>query len=175
MPLLPIQILWINLVTDGLPDLALAAEPAERDLMHRPPRPAREGLFARGMFWQVIWVGLLMAGITLLTQAYGVFGGHEHWQTMVFTVLTLAQMWQVMAVRSDRNSLFQQGVLSNKPLLGAVLLTFVLQIVVIYLPACNAIFDTKPLSSTFRNSRCQAQSLHESSEQREGDFHVLDA
>ncbi len=147
VPLLPIQILWINLVTDGLPGLALAAEPAERDLMHRPPRPAREGLFARGMFWQVIWVGLLMAGITLLTQAYGVFGGHEHWQTMVFTVLTLAQMWQVMGVRSDRNSLFQQGVLSNKPLLGAVLLTFVLQIVVIYLPACNAIFDTKPLTA----------------------------
>ncbi len=146
VPLLPIQILWMNLVTDGLPGLALAAEPAEGDIMRRPPRPPREGLFGQGMAWQVIWVGLLMAGITLLTQAYAVRNGLEHWRTMVFTVLTLTQMWQVMAIRSERVPLSQQGILSNRPLLGAVLLTFVLQLAVIYLPPLNTIFDTAPLT-----------------------------
>jgi Ca2+-transporting ATPase len=147
VPLLPIQILWINLVTDGLPGLALAAEPAERDVMRRPPRPPREGLLARGMAWQVIWVGLLMAAITLLTQAFAAHAARDHWQTMVFTVLTLAQMWQVMAIRSDHESLFQQGVLSNMPLLGAVLLTSVLQLMVIYVPPLNTIFSTAPLTA----------------------------
>jgi len=99
------------------------------------------------MTLQIIWVGLLMAGITLLTQAFAVYGGDGHWQTMVFTVLTLAQMWQVMAIRSDRRSLFQQGLLSNRPLLGAVLLTFVLQLVVIYAPPLNPIFRTTPLTA----------------------------
>ena len=146
VPLLPIQILWINLVTDGLPGLALAAEPAEHDVMCRPPRPPQEGLLARGMAWQVIWVGLLMAAITLLTQAYGVNNGRERWQTMVFTVLTFAQMWQIMAIRSDRESLFQQRLLSNRPLLGAVMLTFVLQLTVIYVPPLNPIFRTTPLT-----------------------------
>ncbi len=146
VPLLPIQILWINLVTDGLPGLALAAEPAEGAIMHRPPRPPREGLFAGGMARHVIWVGLLMAGLTLATQAAAIAAGDTHWQTMVFTVLTFVQMWQVMAIRSDRESLFRQGLLSNKPLLGAVMLTFVLQLLVIYLPPLNPIFDTAPLT-----------------------------
>ncbi len=147
VPLLPIQILWMNLVTDGLPGLALAAEPAERDIMRRPPRPPREGLFAGGMIWQVIWVGLLMAAITLVTQAYAVRFGLAHWRTMVFTVLTLTQMWQVLAIRSDRETLFEQGVFSNLPLLGAVLLTFVLQLAVIYVPPLNPIFSTAPLTA----------------------------
>ncbi|MDA8252389.1 MAG: cation-translocating P-type ATPase [Rhodospirillales bacterium] len=146
MPLLPIQILWMNLVTDGLPGLALAAEPAEHDIMGRPPRPPREGLFAKGMAWQVIWVGLLMAAVTLLTQAFAVRTGREHWGTMVFTVLTLTQMWQVLAIRSDRDSLLELGVGSNLPLLGAVLLTFVLQLAVVYLPPLQPIFDTAPLT-----------------------------
>jgi Ca2+-transporting ATPase len=146
LPLLPIQILWINLVTDGLPGLALAAEPGEPDLMTRKPRPPAEGLMAGGMAVQIIWAGLLIAGITLLTQAVSIRIG-AHWQTMVFTVLTLFQMWQIMAIRSDRRSLFQQGVLSNKPLLGAVLLTFVLQLAVIYVPPLNPIFQTAPLTA----------------------------
>ena len=147
VPLLPIQILWINLVTDGLPGLALAAEPAEPGVMRRPPRPPGGGLLDPEMTRQIVWVGLLMAGITLLTQAFAVHVGDGHWQTMVFTVLTLAQMWQVMAIRSDRVSLFRQGVRSNLPLLGAVLLTFVLQLGVIYIPQLNPIFRTAPLTA----------------------------
>jgi P-type Ca2+ transporter type 2C len=146
MPLLPIQILWINLVTDGLPGLALATEPAERDVMQRPPRPPGEGLFARGMLRHVIWIGLLMAALTLLTEAFAVQAGLAHWQTMVFTVLTLVQLWQVMAIRSDHESLFRQGLLSNVPLLGAVTATFMLQLAVIYVPQLNVIFDTAPLT-----------------------------
>jgi Ca2+-transporting ATPase len=146
VPLLPIQILWINLVTDGLPGLALAAEPAERDIMARPPRPPREGLFAGGMAWEVIWIGLVMAAITLFTEAAAIRAGDEHWRTMVFTVLTLIQMWQVMAIRSSRDSLFTQGIFSNTPLLLAVLLTFALQMVVIYTPGFNAAFKAAPLT-----------------------------
>jgi Ca2+-transporting ATPase len=145
IPLLPIHILWINLVTDGLPGLALAAEPAERDIMQRPPRPPTESIFARGLWQHVIWVGLTMAGVTLFTQAYAIAAGSPNWQTMVFTVLTLSQMAQVLAIRSERLSLFQQGLSTNLPLLGAVVLTILLQLATIYVPFLNPIFHTAPL------------------------------
>ncbi|MBS0559068.1 MAG: cation-translocating P-type ATPase [Proteobacteria bacterium] len=146
VPLLPLQILWINLVTDGLPGLALASEPAEPNVMRRPPRPPREGLLAGGLLLQVTWVGALMGATTLGTLAFGVRTERDSWQTLVFTVLTLSQMWQVLAIRSDRCSLFQQGVLSNKPLLGAVLLTVALQLAVVYAPPLNPVFHTVPLT-----------------------------
>ena len=101
IPLLPIHILWINLVTDGLPGLALAVEPEEQGLMARPPRPPRESLFADGMWQDILWIGLLMGGVTLVTQAWAYRTGHAHWQTMVFTVLTLSQMGNVLALRSS--------------------------------------------------------------------------
>jgi Ca2+-transporting ATPase len=146
IPLLPIHILWINLVTDGLPGLALAAEPAERGIMQRPPRAHTESMFANGMWQHILGVGLLIAGLCLGVQAWALATGHAHWQTMVFTVLTLAQMVHVMTIRSEGESLWQLGLGSNKPLLGAVLLTFVLQMATIYVPALNPIFKTQPLS-----------------------------
>jgi Ca2+-transporting ATPase len=147
IPLQPIQILWINLVTDGLPGVALAAEPAEKDVMARPPRAPGESILARGLWQHALWVGALMAAVTLLTQAWSYHGGSPHWQTMVFTVLVLAQMAQVMAIRSERESLFRQGLGSNWPLLGAVLLTVGLQFGAIYLPLANRILKTQPLSA----------------------------
>jgi Ca2+-transporting ATPase len=147
IPLLPIHILWINLVTDGLPALAMAAEPAEADIMARPPRSPREGLFAGRMWQHMLWVGLLIAGVSILAQAYAIRIGSAHWQTMVFTVLTLSQMAQVLAIRSERASLFRQGLLSNAPLLAAVVITFVLQLAIIYAPPLNAFFHTAPLSA----------------------------
>jgi Ca2+-transporting ATPase len=147
IPLLPIHILWINLVTDGLPGLALTAEPQERGIMRRPPRPPQENLFARGLGFHVIWVGLLMGGISILAQAGSYHAGNANWQSMVFTVLTLSQMGHVLAIRSERDSLFSQGLLSNRPLLGAVLLTFALQMAVLYVPWLNPIFRTAPLSA----------------------------
>ncbi len=146
IPLLPIHILWINLVTDGLPGLALAAEPAERNTMQRPPRAPQESLFARGMWQHILWVGLLLAGLCLLVQAWALSAGHANWQTMVFTVLTLGQMAHVLAVRSETESLFRLGLGSNRPLLGAVLLTFGLQMATIYVPLLNPVFKTQPLS-----------------------------
>ncbi len=144
--LLPIHILWVNLVTDGLPGLALAAEPAERGIMQRPPRPPQENLFAHGLWQHILWVGLLIGGLCLSVQAWALSTGHAHWQTMVFTVLTLSQMAHVLAVRSETESLFRLGLGSNRPLLGAVLLTFVLQLATIYVPVLNPIFKTEPLS-----------------------------
>jgi len=145
IPLLPIHILWVNLVTDGLPGLALAAEPAERGIMRRPPRPPRESLFA-GMLPHIIGIGLLMAGICLLVQAGSIASGHTHWQTMVFTTLTLSQVAYALAIRSESESLFRLGLMSNLPLLGAVLLTLVLQLAIIYVPVLNTVFKTDALS-----------------------------
>jgi Ca2+-transporting ATPase len=145
VPLLPIHILWVNLVTDGLPGLALAAEPAERGIMQRPPRAPRESLFAHGMWQHILGFGLLLGGLCLAVQAWALTTGHAHWQTMVFTVLTLGQMAHCMAIRSETDSLWRLGLGSNKPVLGAVGLTFALQMAVIYVPALNTVFKTAPL------------------------------
>ncbi len=145
IPLLPIHILWINLVTDGLPALAIASEVAEPDGMQRSPRPAKESLFANGVGFHIIWVGMLMAAVTLGTQAMALAQGW-HWQTMVFSVLSFSQLGHILSIRSDRTFLYRQGVLGNKPLLLAVGFTVVLQLAVIYLPFFNGIFKTEALS-----------------------------
>jgi Ca2+-transporting ATPase len=149
VPLLPLQILWINLVTDGLPGLALAAERPERDVMKRPPRPVREGMFARGLGAHVLWVGLFMAALTLGAQAWFVESGvtQARWQTVTFTMLCFVQLGHVLAVRSERESLFTQGLFTNRPLLGAVLLAIGLQLAIIYVPALNRLFRTEPLAA----------------------------
>jgi P-type Ca2+ transporter type 2C len=147
IPLLPIHILWINLVTDGVPGLALTAEPGERDIMSRPPRDPKESIFGKGLGVHILWVGLLMGAVPILTQALFINSSQAHWQTMVFTVLCLSQMGHVLAIRSEQDSFFKQGPLSNKPLLGAVLLTFALQMATIYVPVLNPIFKTAPLTA----------------------------
>jgi len=146
IPLLPIHILWVNLVTDGLPGLALAVEPQERGIMERPPRPPDESIFAGGMWQHILWIGLLMGGVSLFAQGWAYHTGSAHWQSMVFTVLTLSQMGHVLAIRSERDSFFVQGPFSNLPLLGATLLTFALQMAVLYVPLLQPIFKTEALS-----------------------------
>lgn len=147
IPLLPIHILWVNLVTDGLPGLALAAEPAERGIMQRPPRPPRESIFAHGLWQHALWVGLLIAGLCLGVQAWALHIGDSHWQTMVFTALTLTQMAHVLAIRSETEALWQQGLFSNRPLLAAVVLTLLLQLATIYLPPLQSVFHTQALTA----------------------------
>ena len=147
IPLLPIHILWINLVTDGLPGLALALEPHEKGILRRPPRPPKENIFAHGMWQHIIWVGLLIGGLSLFAQALAFHNGSSHWQTMVFTTLTLAQLAHVMAIRSETQSIITLGLFSNIPLLGAVLGTVALQLAVIYLPWFNVVFKTAPLDA----------------------------
>ncbi len=145
LPLLPVQILWMNLVTDGLPALALAVEPPESDAMRRPPRPPGESMFARGLGRQIIWVGMLM-GLLSLAIGYVYWNAHDSaWQTMVFTTLTLSQMANVMAIRSERRSLFEIGLKSNLPLLGAAGLTVIFQFALIYVPFLQPVFKTVAL------------------------------
>lgn len=146
MPLLPIHILWINLLTDSLPALALSAEPAEKDIMERPPRNPKESIFSHGLGAHAIWVGVLMAGIMIFVQAWAIRTEHAHWQTMVFTVLSLTQLGHVLAIRSEKESLFKTGVFTNKYLIGAVGLTFILQMATVYVPLLNPIFKTEPLT-----------------------------
>ena len=147
VPLLPIHILWINLVTDGLPGLALTCEPPEGSLMRRPPRPPTESLFAGGLWQHVLWVGLMIAGFSIFSQAYAIRSGSTHWQTMVFTVLTLSQMANVMTSRSEVESFWSIGLFSNLPLLGAVTLTVALQMASIYYPPLQQILRTAPLNA----------------------------
>jgi len=147
IPLLPIHILWINLVTDGLPGLALSAEKEERGIMRRPPRAPNENIFAHGMWQHILWVGLLMGAASLFTQAWAIHTGNGHWQTMVFTVLTLSQLGHVLAIRAERDSLFSRASGSNWPLTMALLFTFGLQMATIYVPWLNPIFKTAPLTA----------------------------
>lgn len=148
LPLLPIQILWVNLVTDGLPGLALALEPEEKNIMRKPPRPPRENLFARGMWQHILWVGILIGAICMSIQAWAIANGSQNWQTMVFTALAFCQMYHVLAIRSERESIFAIGVFSNLPLLGAIVLTVALQLALVYVPFLNPIFNTHPLTWT---------------------------
>jgi Ca2+-transporting ATPase len=146
LPLLPLQILWINLVTDGLPGLALGVEPAEWGTMRRPPYHPQESIFGRGLGRHVLWVGLLMGFVSLGVGFWAWQVNRSSWQTMLFTTLTLSQMGHAMAVRSDRDSLFKIGLLSNRPLLGAVLLTFILQMAVVYVPLAQGLLNTEALT-----------------------------
>ncbi len=144
-PLIAVQILWINLVTDGLPALALGVEPAERDTMRRPPRAPTESIFARGLWQHAIWVGLFMAGVTLAVQAYAIDRGWP-WQTMVFTTLALLQLGNALAVRSEHESFFRLGLRSNLPLTIAVGGTLVVQLALVFVPAFQPIFETVALT-----------------------------
>jgi len=146
LALLPLQILWVNLVTDGPAALALAVEPAEPDTMRRPPRPPDESILARGLGAHVIRIGLLMGALSLGIGYWYWHLGNANWQTLLFTTLTLSQMANVMAIRSERRSLFRIGLLSNTPLLGAVSLAVLLQLALLYIPFLRMVFNTRPLS-----------------------------
>mgnify|MGYP001371628622 CR=1 FL=1 len=146
IPLMPVQILWMNLVTDGLPGLALPGEQAEEDIMQRPPRHPKENIFANGLGSYILLVGLLMGAIALGLQAWAVKVGNPHWQTMVFNVLCLSQMGHALAIRSNTKSFFSKDMLSNKPLIGTVLLTAVLQVAITYIPFFQKIFNTQALT-----------------------------
>ncbi len=147
IPLLPIHILWINLVTDGLPSLALANEPAEANIMKRPPRKSSDSMFADGVGLHIVWVGLLIGLLCLGIQAWAI-KNNTHWQTMVFTALSLCQLSHVMAIRSDHEFIYKHGILNNKFLLLTVLLTTLLQLAIVYVPFLQTIFSTNALNLT---------------------------
>jgi Ca2+-transporting ATPase len=148
LPLLfsPFQLLWLNLVTDGALGLGMSVEPAERGTMQRPPHKPSEGVFARGLGGQIIWLGILIGALVLGVAAWGWLTGQAAWQTMAVTTVVFAQVFQALAIRSNTESLFRQGVLSNKPLLASAAVVVLLQLVVIYLPTLHGLFGTVPLS-----------------------------
>ncbi len=157
LPLLPVQILWMNLVTDGLPALALGVEGPEKDVMKRPPRRPDAPIIDWRMGGQIVWVGLLMAALSLFV-GYRAWGGaplaeasHDTvraypWQTMLFTTMVFAQLFLALAVRSSKRLLIQIGLFSNKPLLAALAVTVLLQLAVIYVPVFASFFHTVPLT-----------------------------
>ncbi len=149
LPLLPLQILWVNLVTDGLPGLALAQEQGEPGVMEREPFQPRESIFSRGVGSQILWIGSLM-GLVALAVGYGAWLDDRDgpWQTMVFTTLVLAQMGNALAIRSNSQSLFSIGFFSNRLMVAAVTATFALQLALIYIPFLQKIFKTSPLTAS---------------------------
>jgi P-type Ca2+ transporter type 2C len=151
VPLSPLQILWMNLVTDGIPALALALEPAEPNVMNRPPYSPRESIFARGLGWYMVRIGIIFALITvaLMVWSYNYYstnGDPERWKTMVFTTLCLAQMGHAIAVRSDLKLTIELNPFSNLYVLGAVTFTTVLQLMLIYIAPLRNFFGTHVLS-----------------------------
>lgn len=145
VPLLPLQLLWLNLLTDGLLGLGMGVEHPERNTMHRPPYSPREGVFSRGAGAQTVWVGALIGALGLGIGSWYYFGGRPEWQTMIFTVLAFAQVGQALASRSTRESIFSLGLTSNPLLLGMVVLVIGLQLAVIYIPPIADFFSVTPL------------------------------
>jgi Ca2+-transporting ATPase len=146
-PLLPVQLLWLNLLTDGLLGLGLSVEPAEAGAMHRPPVRPEEGIFARGLARQIAVMGAAIGAVVLAAaaaHARGWPGAAPRWQTFVFTALAVAQVGQALTVRSD-DSLRRIGLASNRMLLGAALAVLALQGAVVYLAPLGAVFETRPL------------------------------
>ncbi|MEM9137081.1 MAG: cation-translocating P-type ATPase [Cyanobacteria bacterium P01_F01_bin.42] len=145
LPLLPLQILWINLLADGVLALSLSVEPAEKNIMQRPPYRPDESVFSRRAGARVIWIGLLL-GFILLGVAYVYWQQNlESWQTMVFCTLAFSRIFIAQALRSERESLLSIGLLSNPAALLALLFTFACQLLVMYLPALQSLFNTVPL------------------------------
>ncbi|MBP8948560.1 MAG: cation-translocating P-type ATPase [Candidatus Promineofilum sp.] len=147
--LLPLQLLWLNLLTDGLLGLGLGVEPAERDTMRRPPRNPQAGIFSEGLGGHVLWVGAVIGLVALLV------GWLYHnpanpddttWQTMIFTTLAFLQVGQALASRSSRESFFSLGLRTNLTLLGLAVVVLALQLLVLYAPFLEQFFGIVPLA-----------------------------
>ncbi|OAK72605.1 cation-translocating P-type ATPase [Lederbergia galactosidilytica] len=147
LPLVPIQILWVNLVTDGLPAMALGLDQSEDNVMKRRPRPVNEGVFARGLGWKIISRGFLI-GISTLLAFFFIYqrdpANLAYAQTVAFTTLIMAQLIHVFDCRSEV-SIFSRNPFENKYLVLSVLFSLALTICVIYIPALQPIFHTVPI------------------------------
>jgi Ca2+-transporting ATPase len=154
VPLSPLQILWMNLVTDGLPALALAVEPAEPNVMNRPPNDPKESIFARGLGAYMVRIGIILAILTVALMAWSFNysqttpGDPERWKTMVFTTLCLAQMGHAIAIRSNTRLTIELNPFTNLYVWTAVIFTSLLQIALIYVSPLRAFFGTHVLSGT---------------------------
>ena len=152
--LLPIHILWINLVTDSLPALALAFDPANDDIMKRKPIKPRKGVFTKGMVWRIIYQGIMIGGLTLAAFMIGLATTHEPigdltldqskievGQTMAFVTLAFSELTHVFNIRNNKKSVFKTKITNNLKLIGAVLLSAVLMLVILLIPGLREIFS----------------------------------
>ncbi|HZK43594.1 MAG TPA: calcium-translocating P-type ATPase, SERCA-type [Syntrophomonadaceae bacterium] len=154
LPLLPIQILWVNLVTDGLPAMALGLEPPEPGIMDRKPRPKKESIFARRLGWIILGRGLYIGVITLVVFTIGLIYAQINGiydlnipRTMALTTLVFCQLFYVFECRSEKHSSFELGFFSNPFLLVAITVSIIMQLAVIYLPLFQNVFHTVPLDA----------------------------
>jgi P-type Ca2+ transporter type 2C len=157
VPLSPLQILWMNLVTDGVPALALAVEPGRPIVMQKPPKDTQESIFARGLGAYMVRIGIVLAVVTIamMSWAYGyteqVQGGlldRDRWKTMVFTTLCLAQMGHALAIRSNTRLFAEVSPFSNPFMLISVIATVILQLMLVYVEPLRNFFNTHYLSFT---------------------------
>ena len=152
MPLLPVQLLWLNLVTDSLPALALGVEPVEEGIMEEPPRDARESLFTRSFSFRLLWQGAMVGLLTLGAYFLGEYvlsdpgEAYQAANTMAFATLTLCQLFHAFDVRSEEHSLFHIGIFSNSAMNKAFLAGLGMQLAVLCLPPLQRLFQTVPLS-----------------------------
>ena len=158
-PLLPIHMLWINLVTDSLPALALSVDPAEKNIMNRKPKK-NKNVFTKGMIWRIIYQGIMIGGLTLLAFAFGcgfdfasvadaegnITQSGAIAQTMAFAVLGLSELVHVFNLRSNKESIFKVGLLTNKILLGAIAISASLMLLVLNIPILEGIFEVSKLN-----------------------------
>ena len=145
--LLPLQLLWLNLMTDGLLGLSMGAEPAEPNVMQRPPHSPQDGIFAHGMAAQVVWTGALIGLLALVVGVWYYANGLPQWQTMIFMTLAMLQVFQALGTRSNTESLFHIGVFSNRLMWLAIVAVVILQLLAIYVPPLSTTFlVTVPLS-----------------------------
>jgi len=146
LPMLPIQILWMNLVTDGLPAMALGVDRYSPDIMDRPPRHPKESIFSHGMIWRIGTSGLVIGLCTLFAFQIGLsIGELDLARTMAFNTLVFFQLFYVFVCRSEVHSIFEVGLLTNPYLVAAVAVSAVLQLTVVYMPFLQPIFHTVPL------------------------------
>jgi Ca2+-transporting ATPase len=133
--LLPLQLLWLNLMTDGLLGLSLGVEPAEKQVMQRPPHSPRAGIFSDGLLGQVIWSGLFI-GLVTVGAGFAHYESNPNgpWQTLMFTMIAIMQVFQALGTRSNRESLFSLGLFTNPVMVGVIALVVGLQVVAVYAP-----------------------------------------
>ena len=152
-PLLPIHILWINLVTDSLPALALAVDPAAKNIMNRKPNKKEKGIFTKGMTWRVVYQGVMIGLLTLLAFIVGLATPGvtdetmkiEIAQTMAFCVLALSELVHVFNIRDNKNSIFKTGIFNNMKLILAIIVSASLMFVILLIPQLRTIFSIAQL------------------------------
>lgn len=147
VPLLPIHLLWVNLITDSMPAFALGMEQSDDSIMERAPRPKNEGFFAHHLGWTIAWQGVMIGALTLISYLIGNKMSHDIGMTMAFLTLSMAQLVHAFNVKDDR-SILNASVFSNKYLWGAFALGLVLQFTVIYIAPLAELFSLTPLNLT---------------------------